>query len=186
MRKLKLQVQMSVDGFVAGPDGEMDWMTWEWDEKLMKYVGDLTEPVDCILLGRKMAKGFIDSWEGRAAEQGPAEPFSMKMDNTVKVVFSQTLRHIDWKNAMLADRKLDDYVNWLKEQEGGDIIVYGGAGFVASLIRHNLIDDYFLFINPAAIGKGLPIFTGKLPLRLVSSTAFDCGITAQHYQPVKP
>ena len=59
MRKVKLQMQVSVDGFVAGPNGEMDWMAWNWDDELKKHVTDLTEPVDCIIMGRKLAQGFI-------------------------------------------------------------------------------------------------------------------------------
>ena len=62
MRKLKLQVQMSVDGFIAGPNGEMDWMVLDWDDKIRNYVFELTEPVDTILLGRKMTDGFISYW----------------------------------------------------------------------------------------------------------------------------
>jgi dihydrofolate reductase len=62
MRKLKLQVQMSVDGFIAGPNGEMDWMVMDWDDKIRNYVLELTEPVDTILLGRKMTEGFVSYW----------------------------------------------------------------------------------------------------------------------------
>jgi dihydrofolate reductase len=62
VRKLKLQVQMTIDGYMAGPNGEMDWTVWNWDDNLIQYVGDLTEPVDCIVLGRKLAEGFIPHW----------------------------------------------------------------------------------------------------------------------------
>ena len=72
MRKLKLQVQISVDGFIAGPNGEMDWMEWNWDEELKKYIGEITEPVDTIVLGRKLAEGFIPYWAGVAAN--PDDP----------------------------------------------------------------------------------------------------------------
>ncbi len=74
MRKLKLQVQTSVNGIIAGPKGEMDWMVWDWDDRLKDYVSALTEPVDCILLGRKLAEGFVPAWEGRLEdpEEGPS------------------------------------------------------------------------------------------------------------------
>ena len=64
MRKLKLQMQLSIDAFVARNGGELDWMTWEWDEELKNHVRQLTAPIDLILIGRKMAKGFIDHWNG--------------------------------------------------------------------------------------------------------------------------
>jgi dihydrofolate reductase len=62
MRKIKLQIQVSTDGFVAGPGGEMDWMVWDWDDELKMYVNELTDAVDLILLGGVLAKGFIDAW----------------------------------------------------------------------------------------------------------------------------
>jgi dihydrofolate reductase len=192
MRKLKLQVQMSVDGFVGGPNGEMDWMTWNWDDAIKQYVDDLHETVDCILLGRKMAGGFITHWTNAA--NNPADesyPFAQKMVNTHKVVFTHTLNASDaevkeWKNTALATGDLAGEIQKLKNQSGGDIIVYGGAEFVASLIKANLIDEYHLFVNPAAIGKGLPVFhtlEEKRSLKLVKATPFDCGIVTLVYQP---
>lgn len=70
MRKLKLQVQITVDGFIAGPNGEMEWLTVDWDKELKKYVGSITEPVDCIILGRKLAQGFIPYWASHPDEDG--------------------------------------------------------------------------------------------------------------------
>ena len=74
MRKLKLQVQMTVDGYIAGPNGEMDWMVWDWDEALKQYVTELTEPVDCIVLGRRLAQGVGRLHDVQEAGQAP-DPF---------------------------------------------------------------------------------------------------------------
>lgn len=63
MRKLKLQIQLSADGFAAGPNGELDWMVWDWSDDIKKYVNDLTDSVDTILLGRKMTEGFVSYWK---------------------------------------------------------------------------------------------------------------------------
>src|ERR1700742_696558 len=104
MRKLKLQVQMSVDGFVGGPNGELDWMEWNWDEKIKTYVTDLTASIDTILLGRKMAGAFIDHWTNALAN--PADesfPFAKLMVDTPKVVFTKTLDKSEWKNTVLAN-----------------------------------------------------------------------------------
>lgn len=185
MRKLKLQVQLSVDGFVGGPNGELDWMTWNWDEKLQKCVTSITSSMDTILLGRKMTDGFVGHWTNVPAED-PSYPFAQIMVNTHKVVFTKTLYESPWKNTVLAKGDIADEVNKLKAQEGKDIIVYGGANFVASLIKANLIDEYNLFVNPAAIGKGLSIFgqlDGNKPLKLIKAEAFDCGVTQLVYQP---
>jgi len=187
MRKLKLQVQMTVDGFIAGVNSEMDWIEFNWDDEINKYVTELTEPIDCIVLGRKLAQGFIPHWAGVAAN--PAAPdFSagQKFTGTQKVVFTKTLEKSEWENTVLAKGDLVEEIMALKNQKGGDIIAYGGATFVSSLIKANLIDEYHLFINPAAIGKGLSIFNGlnsRLDLSLRKSTVFPCGIVVLNYVP---
>lgn len=185
MRKLKLQVQISIDGFIAGPNGEMDWMTWNWDEALKSYVGALTEPIDTILLGRVLAQGFIDHWAGLATNPDTSDAVSRKFHETPKVVFTHTLHEHSWAYTTLAHGDLVEEVTALKQQPGGDIMVYGGSNFVTNLIKHGLIDQFFLFVNPTAIGHGKPIFQGleqKQALKLVEAKAFECGITVLSYE----
>ncbi len=184
MRKLKLQTQMTVDGYMAGPNGEMDFAAVEWDTELMKYVTELTEPIDCIVLGRKLAQGFIPHWAAVAADPNHTEHTSgIKFNDTPKVVFTKTLEKSEWDNTVLAKGDIVDEITKLKNQDGSDIIAYGGATFVSSLIKHGLIDELHLFINPAAIGSGLSIFDGKQKLRLVKASPFDCGIVVLKYEP---
>ena len=186
MRKLKLQMQVSVDGYVAGPGNEMDWMQWDWDEELKEYVQALTEPVDCILLGRKLAEGFVPAWTSQLDDPKTADDFSHKMVETPKIVFSRTLDQSPWANTTLAAKEdLKRFVSVLKEQPGGDIIVYGGVDFAADLIRNGLVDEYYLFINPAAIGKGRSIFQGfdtRIGFKLAEARSFSCGIAVLRYQ----
>src|ERR1017187_5116273 len=128
MKKLKLQVQLSVDGFVAGPNGEMDFMTWNMDEELKNYIIELTDSVDCILLGRKMTDGFVSYWESVVADPGnPQYAFGKKMIDTAKVVFSKTLAKSTWNNTVLANGDISEEISKLKKQSGKDIIVYGGS-----------------------------------------------------------
>ena len=187
MRKLKLQVQMTVDGFISGLNGEMDWMAFNWDNELMEYVKGITEPIDCIVLGRKLAEGFIPHWATVAANpDDPEFAAGNKFTNTPKVVFTKTLDKSPWENTVLAKGDLAEEITGLKKQDGNDIIAYGGATFVSGLIRQGLVDEYHLFINPAAIGKGLAIFKeldSKQNLTLVKSKSFDCGIVVLHYEP---
>ena len=183
MRKLKLQVQMSVDGFVASPKGELDWMVWNWDDALKNYVAAITDPVDCILLGRVLAQGFIPHWAAAAAADNP-EGFATKMHESPKIVFSNTLTTHDWPNTNLASGLVDTIAE-LKKEAGGDIIAYGGSRFVTSLIKHGLIDEYHLFVNPTALGAGMPIFQGldnRQNFKLVGSQSFECGIVVLCYQ----
>lgn len=187
MRKLKLQVQMSVDGFIGGPNGEMDWLTFPWTKDIEDYVTELTSSVDTIVLGRKLAEGFIPHWAAVAADPGNPEVEAGKaFTDKYKVVFSKTMTASPWANTDIASGDIVDEINKLKNKEGDDIIAYGGAAFVSSLIRHNLIDEYHLFINTAAIGNGLPIFKDMdayRKLKLIHAKGFDCGITLLCYAP---
>jgi dihydrofolate reductase len=114
------------------------------------------------------------------------DAFANKMVDYPKIVFTKTLEESPWANTVLAKGDLAGEVNSLKNQSGKDLIVYGGAGFVSSLIKENLIDEYNFFVNPVAIGKGLAIFDDldkNFSLKLVKSQAFDCGITLLCYEP---
>lgn len=186
MRKLKLQVQISIDGFISGENGEMDWLVLNWDDKLKNYVTELTTPIDCIVLGRVLAEGFIPHWANVANdEDNPEVEAGKKFSTTHKVVFTKTLDKSAWEHTVLAKGTLVDEIHNLKNQEGKDIIVYGGGRFVSSLIQANLIDEYHFFVNPVILGKGLPIFRtieNKLNLELVHSTPFECGITVIQYK----
>jgi dihydrofolate reductase len=186
MRKLKLQVVLTIDGFIAGPNGELDWMVGSWDDKLKEYIKEITEPVDCIILGRKLAQGFIPHWTAAFNNPNGAEEGSKKMVETPKIVFTKSLTKSEWDNTILANGDLVDEITTLKKQNGGDIIVYGGAGFVSDLIKHELIDEFHLLINPTAIGKGMPIFKQldkTQNFNLIRSIAFECGIVVIYYEP---
>jgi len=139
MRKLKLQMQITVDGFVSGPEGQLDWMTWNMDEQLIGFINHLTDTSDTILLGRGMTSGFVNYWESVKPES-PEYTFAQKMVGYPKVVFSRTAKKIEGKNVRVENGQLIEAVRRLKAQPGKDIIVYGGASFVSSLIDQQLID----------------------------------------------
>jgi dihydrofolate reductase len=184
MRKLKLQMQITVDGFVAGPEGQLDWMTWSMDEKLLAFINHLTDTSDTILLGRKMTGGFIKYWEQVTAQpESPEYSFARKMVDIPKVVFSKTLQHFDGQNVRVENGDMTEAVNQLKRAPGKDLIVYGGATFVSSLIENGLIDELNFFVNPVAIGKGMPVFKDRRPMKLTVSVAYPCGIAVNSYEP---
>lgn len=184
MRKLKLQVQITADGFIAGPGSEMDFFTWNWNGDINEYVNSITQTVDTILLGRNLATGFIPHWEAVANDpSNPEQESGQFFAVTPKVVFTRTLTQTEWPGTTLAS-ELRSTVERLKSQEGGDIIVYGGGQLVSSLIAEGLIDEYHLFLNPVAIGMGMPIFqalTQPQLLELENSIAFECGIVLLKY-----
>ena len=142
MRKLKLIVQMTIDGFVAGPNGELDWMIFEIDEKGTAVLDEWTDSSDTILFGRKMMDGFMKHWE--SVYENPENlrySFAEKMVNYPKFVFSKTIEKSVWRNTTLVKGELAETVNEIKNREGKDILVYGGANFVSNLISQNLIDE---------------------------------------------
>jgi len=178
---------MTIDGFVAGPNGELDWM-WipgEPDANNFKKIIELAETSDTILMGRKMSREFIDYWENVVDNQpgSPEQPLAQLMVNLNKIIFSRTEKNIKGRNATVENGSLVASVRALKEQPGKDLLVYGGAGFVSNLIKHNLIDEYYFFVHPIAIGNGLQIFTGKKLLKLESSVAYKNGNMLNKYVP---
>ena len=189
MRKLKLQVQITIDGFISGQNGKMDWMCFPWTEDIINYVREITEPVDTIILGRKLAEGFIPHWEN--VIQDPTNPEyegGIKYTSTPKIVFTKTIEKSIWNNTNVANGELIEEITKLKNQSGKDIIAYGGGRFVTSLIIAGLIDEFHLFINPTAIGNGMTIFKGlnkNLNLKLKTAKQFDCGILLICYENIK-
>jgi dihydrofolate reductase len=190
MRKLKLQVQMSLDGFVAGPEGQLDWM-WinngEYDEShpIVDKVIELADSCDTILLGRGMIREFIDHWENVVDNQpdSPEQALAQRMVNMHKIVFSRTQTAIKGRNLEVENGDMVTAVQALKNKPGKDIMVYGGATFVSSLISHNLIDEYYIFSNPVAIGKGLSIFKEQTVLKLDNSISYQNGKILNKYLP---
>ena len=186
MRTFKLQVQTTVDGYMAGPNSEMDWMTFPWSDDLGAYINGLMQSVDTIVLGRKLAEGFIPAW----AAGPPGEPQASIdwMNNTPKVVFSNSLTESPWENAVVAGGDLAETINELKAQPGGDLIAYGGATFVSSLIAAEALDELHLIVNPTAIGAGLPVFgtpDAYKRFRLANAQRFECGMAALHLEPAR-
>ena len=187
MRKIKLQMQLSLDGFVCGPNGEMDWMVSEWDNTIKNYAVELTDSADTFLMGRQAGEGMAMYWptvasnpESKDIEKWLAD----KINSLPKVVFSRTVISIKWTNTRVANDIVEE-VKELKREPGKDIIVYGGAQTATAFIRANLIDEYHLFMNPVIIGKGKTIFsvTDKLNLKLVDTTSGASGIVVLHYVP---
>jgi dihydrofolate reductase len=182
MRKLKLQVQMSVDGFVAGPNGELDWTTRDMDQGVLDTIIRITDSSDTILLGHGMTEGFINYWEAVPADS-PEYHFAVRMVSMKKIVFSTKTKHVEGKNVSVENGDLVEAVNRLKNQPGKDIVVYGGATFVRNLIARKLIDELNIFVNPVAIGEGLRIFSRRTPLTLLASTGYPSGIVINSYAP---
>lgn len=193
MRKLILQMQMSVDGFV-GADGDHDWQVWNWgddnrwDEELKRDFNAHFQSVDTILLSRKMVEeGYLSHW-GNAAKRYPLDPFyafAQRIIDVRKVVPSDRLEKSRWERTEVRSGKLPHEVGTLKTEEGGNIAVFGGAGFASALIAAGLVEEFQFYINPAVLGSGTRIFdqAGFSKLGLLGSKAYECGIVVSRYAP---
>ncbi|MDQ0074297.1 dihydrofolate reductase [Variovorax boronicumulans] len=195
MRKLILQMQMSVDGYVSPANGNLDWQVWgwgdrwAWDDKLKAYFNAVFEGVDTILLSRKIVEeGYLDHW-GRAAKNYPANPqfaFAQKVVDAQKVVLTDKLKASRWDRTVIARGGLAEEVNALKREEGKDILVIGGVGFASSLVTEGLVDEFQFFVNPTAVGAGRSVFHDQRKghkLRLLGSAGYECGVVVNRYAP---
>lgn len=137
----------------------MDWLVW--DDGYIKYINQISESIDTIILGRKMVDGFIPYWtQVMNKPEDPMKEIGKKMVETPEIVFTKTLDKSEWPNTEIATGDLREEITKLKNKEGGDIIVYGGVSFDFSLIKEtNLIDEFYLFVNPLITGNGKTIFT---------------------------
>ncbi|PBB19857.1 dihydrofolate reductase family protein [Mesorhizobium sp. WSM4313] len=195
MRKLILQMQLSVDGFV-GADEDRRWQLWEWgddsawDEELKRDFNAVFTTIDTILLSRKMAEeGYLTHW-GNAARKYPKDrffAFAQRIVEAEKVVASDKLGASRWERTRVVSGDLPREVNALKQGEGGDIAVFGGAGFASALIAAGLVDEFQLFINPAVLGSGRRIFDkgGFGRLRLLGSRPYASGMVVSRYAPAR-
>jgi dihydrofolate reductase len=184
MRKFKLQVQTTIDGHMAVPEGEPGWPSVPFTEDVYAYMYALMESVDTIVLGRKIADEFITAWASEIEDEPQA--LIDWINNAHKVVISRSLTDSQWDKVDVLRGNIVESVNKLKAQPGGDLIAYGGVELVSSLVANDLLDDLYLFVNPVAIGDGRPVFgdlDGHRRFRLVDARAFDCGVVALHYQP---
>lgn len=188
MRKLKLAMQITIDGFVAGPNGENDWvfLPGKQDPAAFQFGIDLASSCDSLLLGRKMIPGFTNHWENVADNQpdSPWHPYAKIIANMRKIVFSRTQTKITGRNVEIENRDLATVVKELKKQPGKDILVYGGVEFVSSLVKENLVDEYYMIVNPIAIGTGKTIFNQRKIMKLENSVFYTNGKVLNKYLPV--
>jgi dihydrofolate reductase len=183
MRKLILSMMVSLDGFYEGPNHEIDWHVV--DQEFNEYASDLLSSVDLLLFGRVTYELMAAYWPTPAAVTD--DPIiAYKMNNSSKVVFSNTLGRAEWNNTRLVKGEAAQEVIKLKQQPGKDMVIFGSGRLVSSLALSRLIDEYRLFVNPIILGQGNPIFKGiheRQNVRLLSTRTFQSGNVLLCYQP---
>ncbi len=186
MRKLILLINLSLDGFTAGPNGELDWVVF--DDGLWQDVIALQDSADTALFGRVNYQDFESYWPPVATNACSTDferAHSRWLNNSLKIVFSTTLKKVEWKNSRILRANFADELTALRQQPGKNLLLLGGAGIATTLIQLGLIDEYRINLNPVILGRGKPLFKDikyRRDLKLLNSKAYPSGVVGLHYE----
>jgi dihydrofolate reductase len=185
MRKIISFMHISLDGFVAGPNGEMNWI--KVDEEIFDHVGKRIGESDTALYGRATYQMMESYWptagDGPDASKHDIE-HSKWYKQAHKIVLSKTMNDADLSNTTIISDNLLDSINKIKQQAGNEILLFGSPTATHSLIQLNLIDGYWLFVNPIILGRGVPLFVDikdQIKLKLLTTQQFTSGVTGLDY-----
>ena len=186
MRKIVLFMHVSLDGFVAGPNGEMDWINV--DEEMFESAGRQTDKSDTALYGRVTYQMMENYWP-TAGDQPNATKHDIEHSNwynkVEKIVLSKTLSQPNLSNTKIIGDNVSNEIIKLKQRAGKDIVIFGSPTAVHSLLTENLIDNYSLFVNSVLLGQRIPLFKGikdKINLTLMESKVFSSCVIGLHYE----
>ncbi|HKC68554.1 MAG TPA: dihydrofolate reductase family protein [Bacteroidia bacterium] len=185
MRKIISFMHISLDGFVAGPNGEMNWITV--NEEIFDYVGKRISETDTALYGRK-TYDMMEAYWPTAGDKPNASKHDIEHSKWYKkahkIVLSKTLKGKDLPNTAIISDNLAEKILELKKQPGSEILLFGSPTATHALIEQNLIDGYWLFVNPIILGQGILLFKGikeKTKLKLLNTKQFTYGVTELNY-----
>jgi dihydrofolate reductase len=185
MRKIISFMHISLDGFVAGLNGEMDWI--KVDEEIFDYVGKRISEGDTALYGRVTYQMMENYWPSAADKPGADKhdiEHSKWYNKIHKIVLSKTMKEAGLTNTKVISENLSDRIKEIKQQGDKEILLFGSPTATHSLIQLNLIDGYWLFVNPIILGQGIPLFVDikdKIKLKLLTTRQFTCGVTELNY-----
>jgi len=187
MRKIISFMHISLDGFVAGPNGEMDWI--KVDEEIFDYIGKRISEGDTALYGRVTYQMMEGYWPTAGEQPGASKhdiEHSKWYKNVQKVVLSKTMKDATLPNTKIISDNIAGRINEIKQSASGneEILLFGSPTATHSLMQLNLIDGYWLFVNPIILGRGIPLFAGikdKIKLKLLTTRQFSSGVTELNY-----
>lgn len=189
MRKVILLEHTSLDGFVGGPNGEMDWI--HVDEEMFDTVGNLTNDADTAIYGR-VTYQMMESYWPTAADQPGATRHDIEharwVNNATKIVFSRTLKQTTWNNTRIIHENISEEIQKLKHQPGKNMLMIGSPGIAQSFMQLDLIDEFWIHVNPVILGEGIPLFAGikkRINLQLVDVRNYNAGVVGLHYITVR-
>ena len=182
MKKVILQMSVSVDGYVEGPNHQIDWHVV--DDEFNAYAIEMLEASDALLMGRRTYELMAGYWP-TAQDNDPV--VKEKMNRTPKLIFSTTLKQVAWQNSRLATDSIAEEVARLKRVPGDGLLPVGGSTLAASFLEQGLIDELRVILTPIVLGDGNTLFDGikkRHPLRLLSTRTFKSGSVVLIYEPI--
>lgn len=189
MRKLIVSMNVTLDGYLSGIDGELDWHFNYWTEEIRDTLCSQLVKADTILLGRITYEAMALYWPLKTADlscRGEDFAFANMMNSYTKMVFSKTIERTPWSNTKILKGTLRQEIIKIKKNPGRDVIVYGSCQLVNGLIKAGLADEYHLWIHPVVLGKGIPLFKDlkeELCLNMMRAKTFSSGVVLMEYQP---
>ncbi|HEY7974808.1 MAG TPA: dihydrofolate reductase family protein [Ktedonobacterales bacterium] len=190
MRKIISMIHLSLDGFAAGPDDELDWIAY--DDELERYAHSMHAITDAVIWGRRTYQGMASYWltvPGNPASTPAEREHARWLDDANKIVVSRTLDRVEWndaQNVTLIKDNIADEINTIKQQPGKDIWFLGSVMLAQTFMQLDLIDEYRININPTVLGRGKPLFAEgdrAFPLKLLEARTFASGVVALRYAP---
>ncbi len=176
---------VTLDGFFEGPNRDISWHNV--DDEFNQFAIEQTRTVGAILFGRVTYELMASYWPTPAAQSG--DPVVANLMNTLpKVVFSRTLQKAEWNNTRLIKDNAAQEILKMKQEPGNDLVIFGSANLLSSLMQMNLVDEHRVMVNPVLIGSGTPLFRHmgqKVNLKLVKTRTFQSGNVLLYYQPDK-
>jgi dihydrofolate reductase len=187
MRKIIVSNLMSLDGYLEGPDRELDWFVV--DDEFFAYAKSIADEIDAMLFGRVTYQMMADYWTSSAAPEQNDAVIVRMMNETPKVVFSRTLDNASWgkwDNARLVKQDAATEVRRLKSQPGKNMVIFGSVGLISTLAPAGLIDEYRIILNPVILGRGRSMFrdiAARIKLKLLRTHTFKSGVVMLYYRP---
>jgi dihydrofolate reductase len=178
-------MMVTLDGFYEGPNREIDWHVV--DDEFNTFAHALLARVDTLMFGRVTYQLMADFWPSKMALE--TDPVTAKfMNGLKKIVFSKTLKQVKWENTRLVNSDPVEFVTNLKNQPGKDLAIFGSSDLAIPLVQSNLIDEYWMLVNPIVLGNGKSLFKGlneRFNLKLVKTQIFHSGLVALIYEPAR-
>jgi dihydrofolate reductase len=180
-------MNLSLDGFLSGPHGELDWHFEIWNEEMSEKLLEQLEKTDTIILGRLTYEAMAKYWSVKPLEENfPRQDLAIadKMNHHTKIVFSKTKKQSLWHPSIFATGNPQEEIKLLKQQKGKDMILYGSGSLASTLILADIVDEYQLWIHPIILGSGKPIFKNlnkQINLKLKDSVSFESGVVTNYY-----